>query len=251
MVVRRGLRRRRYQALESGTQGRRPLADAIRKPTDCKKPVVGGLVDRARSGQRRSVQSHTLFSGQANTLGSCPGASAGAHPLRSARPQSWGGARLLHRPAPCYVSDGGPRGGGSGDFRPSPKGAGRVADLGWRLVGEGGASASAARARLWQWLTRSRTGTSATSSAITIRSQSDRGICVPSVRGAPGDLEASGVLVPFIPGVGTSVQHPSHAHSTAPVAQTNPKRWPCSPTAGVLGQAPGPVNAASSASARP
>jgi len=98
---------------------------------------VGGLVDRARSGQRRSVQSHTLLSGQANTLGSCPRASAGAHPLRSARPQSWGGARPLQRPAPCYVSDGGPRGGGSGDFRPSPKGAGRVADLGWSLGGGG------------------------------------------------------------------------------------------------------------------
>ena len=98
---------------------------------------------------------------------------------------------------------------------------------------------------------RSRTVSSATSSAITIRSQSDRGSCVPSVRGAPGELESSGILVPLIPGVGTSVQHPSHARSTAPVAQTNSKPRPCYPTAGVLGQASGPVNIASSASARP
>ncbi len=98
---------------------------------------------------------------------------------------------------------------------------------------------------------RSRTVSSATSSAITIRSQSDRGSCVPSVRGAPGELESSGILVPLIPGVGTSVQHPSHARSTAPVAQTNSKPRPCYPTAGVLGQASGPVNTASSASARP
>ncbi len=60
-----------------------------------------------------------------------------------------------------------------------------------------------------------------------------------------------GNLVPLIPGVGTSVQHPSHARSTAPVAQTNSKPRPCYPTAGVLGQASGPVNTASSASARP
>ncbi len=63
---------------------------------------------------------------------------------------------------------------------------------------------------------RSRTGRCATSSAIRTRAESDGGSCIPSVHGAPGDLEAPGILVPFILGVWTSVQHPSPATAALP-----------------------------------